>query len=404
MKILLVNTLYYPQEYGGAERMVKRLSDELLRIGHLPEVMCLSPGDDEGSEVIDGVPVHRVRLRNVYPLFPREKRSRALKPLWHVVDSFNPAMARAINDVVHRVQPQIVHTHNLTGFSPSAWSVFARRGIPIIHTLHDYYLLCPRSTMFQDGRNCASRHLQCAMLSFPRERGSRRVASVVGVSRFVLDRHLAHGVFHSAPAQHVIGNPGLRFSGSVMGRPDRGDHTLRVGYLGRLESAKGIDVLLAATSSLPASGWSLDVAGDGDEAYVAALRSRYASSKILLTGSVDPKEFLPSLDVLVVPSRSHETFGMVIAEANSAGVPVIASRVGGLPEIVNEGKTGFLVPSNSPSRLSELLLRLVAEPRIVRSMRSACVEAAGRFAPERIAREYVEAYRPLVDGPVLRSA
>src|SRR5690349_13583869 len=206
MKVALLNTLYAPNVLGGTERVVQTLADTLLARGHEPVVICTDNQGGVRRELVAGVPVYYVGLQNVYPLVPIEARSALAKPIWHTVDTANIGMARALGKILDRERPAILHSHNLAGFSALAWSVAYERSIPIVHTLHDYYLLCLRSTMFTDGAVCERQHVTCAVFSWPRIKLSSRVAAVVGVSNFVLDRHLSYGAF---PRAHtfVIGNP-----------------------------------------------------------------------------------------------------------------------------------------------------------------------------------------------------
>jgi glycosyltransferase involved in cell wall biosynthesis len=189
----------------------------------------------------------------------------------------------------------------------------------------------------------------------------------------------------------VIRNP--IFAANPAGANSTRDGPLRIGFLGRLEPAKGIDVLLATSEFLPRAGWSLDIAGVGLPEYDRELRGRFASQNVRFLGHVDAPTFLRSIDVLVLPSRSNEALPMVIAEAYASGVPMIATRVGGVPEIIEEGRTGFLVSSDSSHELAAVLERVVAVPGIVRSMAPACIAAAAQFARDVIAREYADVYR-----------
>jgi glycosyltransferase involved in cell wall biosynthesis len=392
VKVLLVNTLYSPHEIGGAERMVKRLAGALRQIGHDPEIACLAQSGRAEAADVDGVRVYRVPLRNVYPLLPADERPTLLKPLWHAIDSANAAMARALGRIIDTIRPDVVHTHNVTGFSPLIWSSIARRHIPITHTIHDHYLLCLRGIMFARGKNCSSRHLSCAAYSALRLRHSSRVDAVVGVSRFILDRHLGYGAFPRASIRRVIRNP-MVTDDSIRSEPDPGG--LRIGYLGRLEQPKGVDVLLSACGSLPRGSWTLSIGGTGRTEYVTELQTRFASPNVTFLGQVDAMTLLSSIDVLVVPSRANEALPMVVAEAYSAGVPVIASRVGGLPEVVSDGRTGFLVAGGEANELSRLLARLVSSPAIVRSMRAHCIAESAQYESNVIAREYANVYEAI---------
>src|SRR5207249_49182 len=149
------------------------------------------------------------------------------------------------------------------------------------------------------------------LYSWPRKRFSRRVSAVVGVSRFVLDRHLDFGAFAGIPA-HVIPNP---CAPSRMASARTNARVLRIGYLGRVEPAKGVEQLLRAVGALKSDAWELRVAGGGVPDFAAHLRAEFSDARIQFAGIVDSDSFLRELDVLVIPSPSNETFGMVAAEA-----------------------------------------------------------------------------------------
>ena len=137
-------------------------------------------------------------------------------------------------------RPELVHTHNLPGISTAAWAVAARHGIPVVHTLHDYYLLCPRVTLTRrDGSACEPSPLLCGLRTRRLARWAGAVSAVIGVSEFVLGRHAA--LFPGA-AQHVVRHPVLPPE-DVLPPPRAAPTT--VGYLGSLDRIKGVDLLLA---------------------------------------------------------------------------------------------------------------------------------------------------------------
>jgi glycosyltransferase involved in cell wall biosynthesis len=396
MKILLLNTLYAPNVLGGTERVVQTLAESLLARGHEPLVACTGAKRGVHRELVAGVPVYYAGLKNVYPLLPVDGRNALAKPLWHAVDTVNIRMARVLGRILDDERPDVLHTHNLTGFSALAWSAARDRRIPIVHTLHDYYLLCPRSTMFANGANCERRHATCTLYSWPRVKLSSHVRAVVGVSRFVLDRHLEHGAFSLAET-FVIGNPCVSSSDdpqSCNPAPRR----LRIGYLGRLEPAKGVEGLLSAVEELACDDWELHVAGRGTSAFEQRLRARFVDPRIHFHGFADRDEFLKAIDLLVVPSLSHETFGLVAIEAFAAGVPVVASRRGGLSEVVTDGVTGALFEPSEPGALRATLDAFLAEPSRAGRMRDRCLERALDFDATAITERYEAVYRRVV-GP-----
>ena len=391
MKIVFVNSLYAPTVIGGAERVLQSLAEKLLAAGHEPVVVCMAEEPGVRTDTVNGVRVHRIGLRNLYWPFPADDRPGALKPIWHAIDTYNYAMARAVGAIVRRERPDVVHTHTIFGLSVQVWRAVARAGIPLVHTLHDYYVLCPRASMFRDGRNCEAQHPDCRVLAASRIGLSKRLDAVVSVSRFVLDRHLALGAFASVPRQRVIHNM-FRPPRPPGGHDRRAGGPLRVGFIGRLDPIKGVELLLDEVGRLPIGGWELRIAGRGTPSYEAQLRSRVARPDIQLLEWVDPHDFLDTIDVLVVPSVYHEPLGTVMIEALSHGVPVIGSRRGGTPELIEDGVTGLLFDPDTPGALRAVLERLVAEPSLLDAMHAACVARARDFGPSSIVAEHLALY------------
>jgi glycosyltransferase involved in cell wall biosynthesis len=254
--------------------------------------------------------------------------------------------------------------------------------------------LCPRSTMFANGANCERQHVTCTVYSWPRIKLSSHVSAVVGVSQFVLDRHMSHGVFRHATT-FLIGNPCVPNMSCSEPR-DATSRPFRIGYLGRLEPAKGVEHLLRAVEELSTSTWELHVAGRGTSDFERHLHSRFADPRIHFHGFVNREDLLHDLDILAVPSLSHETFGLVAVEAFAAGVPVVASRRGGLSEVVTDGVTGAVFEPNRPGELRAVLESFVSEPRRAWQMRARCLERARDFEATAITKRYEAVYQQVV--------
>jgi glycosyltransferase involved in cell wall biosynthesis len=392
MRILVVSSLYTPQVIGGAERVAQLFAEGMRDRGHEVAVVTTSDAPSE-VRMVNGLPVHAISMRNVYPLYPRERHRLAEKAVWHLADAVNVGMARELMAVVRQQRPDVVHTHNITGFGPLIWRAVRKAGIPIVHSVHDSYVLCAGSHMFAFGRNCDTQHLWCRVYSQPAKRWSRSVTTLVGASRFIVDRHRAYGAFEGVP-DVVIGNP-YPFTRPAPRRSSLNDR-LRLGFLGRVEPVKGIEVLLSGLRASPSRGWELDVAGTGPTEYVEQLRSRFAGDRVRFVGQVKADEFLPSLDALVVPSLGHDTFGMNILEAHACGVPVIASRRGGFPELVTDGETGFLFDPDSEGELTAILEGCLSERGRLADMAGPCRANAARFAPDQIFSQYEAVYSEAV--------
>jgi glycosyltransferase involved in cell wall biosynthesis len=311
--------------------------------------------------------------------------------LWHLRDVSNAAMARKVGRVLEMERPDWVSTHNLAGLSVAVWKEVKRRGIGLGHVLHDYYLLCPRSTMFKDERNCWRQCRSCQWLSEPKLKASRVVDLAIGISEHVLQEHTSRAYFPRSRLA-VIQNA-RNWSGSAAERAFGGPATpLRIGYIGRLEPSKGIEVLLRAVSQLPPDRWSLRVAGRAPHpAYASELRTRFPSREIEFVGHVRPLDFYASLDVLVVPSMWNEPLGMVVVESLQFGVPVIASHAGGIPEILSSSGAGWLFETGNAPSLREILRPLLDDREVLRAKSRLALQRRKFFVPERQANEFLEA-------------
>jgi glycosyltransferase involved in cell wall biosynthesis len=395
LKVLFISTLYAPYFVGGAERVLQTLAEGLVEIGHQVVIVCTAPQKSTRIEWINGVKVYYVDLKNLYWPFGDNVIRKPFKPLWHALDTLNPCMAREVKRILSAEQPNIVHTNNLAGFSVLTWQIIKRQRLPLVHTIHDYYLLCPRSTMFRNEKNCTVQCSGCYIYSLPRSRRSNQVDAVVGVSRFILEHHLRFGYFAATAEKKVIFNP---YEAALRPPSDTRSLPIRLGYLGRLSGEKGVEAVLQAVMQLPTGTCKLDIAGQGVSSYERYLRAKYRVPAITFLGYVEPDTFLHSIDVLIVPSVWNEPFGRIIIEAYASGVPVVASKRGGIPELVEDGVTGYLFDPGNPGDLRAKMTRCIDEPALINSMRSACLERATNFSTSRIVEQYLKVYAGEVRG------
>ena len=392
MKVAIVSSLYGQDAYGGAERVAQSVAEALAGQGHQVDVICLGKDRRGGGAELNGVRVHYSPLRNLYWPFPVSAATTPMKVAWHAIDAHNFAMARAVGALLDEIRPEVVNTHNLAGFSAAIWGEAARRGLPLVHTLHDHYLLCPYSTMYRNEANCAQQCLRCRIVTVPRRAMTRHVDRVIGVSRFILDRHLAFGLFANVQASVVHnGYEGSPWPPSGHERAPGGP--LRVGFLGGLVPIKGLERLVDAFLELAPRAAELWIGGAGEARYEAALKTRTASrDDVRWLGVVRPETFLPVLDVLAVPSLCHEALPRVVLEAFSHGVPVIAARRGGIPEMFR-GECGWLYEPDERERLPAILAQILRGREVLGPMRVAAREAAREFSCEAMAEGYLAAYR-----------
>lgn len=396
MKVVLINTFYSPNIIGGAERSTQFLAEALVREGH--EAIVLSTVDHADSTVdhLNGVKVYYIGIKNLYWQYEKhhtKERSQAIKLCWHAIDIYNPLMAGEVGRILDHEQPDLVHTSNLAGFSVAVWDEVKKRNLPLVHTIRDYYLLCPRkSIMFRNGKSCDSPCWDCSAYAAPKRHYSDRVDAVVGVSQYVLDRHLSLDFFARSPIKTAIYN-----SYDAPSRCHDPHSPLRFGYLGRLEEMKGFHQLLKHLTQLPTEGWELHVGGQVSQEELDYFQTHYPLPNIHYLGFIKPDDFFSEVDVLIVPSLWQEPLGRTVLEAYAHGVPVIGSNRGGIPEIIEPGRTGFIFDPDQAEILLAAINQFIQNPDLIRQMRKNIVGKYQTFTSERILEAYLGVYQAAIE-------
>lgn len=265
-----------------------------------------------------------------------------------------------------RDRPDIVHVHNtLPLISPSIYWTCAQARIPVVQTLHNFRLACPQAIFLREGRvceRCLGRAPWPAVLHGC-YRGSRAqtavVAATVGMHRLLgtwqhkVARYIALNAFcrdkfieAGLPADRIAVRPNFVESPDRAPQPREG-----VLYVGRLSAEKGVAVLLDALQQDGQPG--ARIVGDGPEA--ARLQGRRG---VRALGALPGGEVLREMGAalaLVIPSICHESHPRTLVEAYACGTPVIASRLGALATLVEEGRTGLLFEAGNAADLARVL-------------------------------------------------
>ena len=342
----MVSSLWPPAVLGGAEAYAAALSARLRRLGHDVGVVTFGvPGPDVVGEVRPWP----------YRLDEYADASAHRRALFHLLDVYRPATAGAVDRAIRDFEPDVVHSHAVAGMSSTVLAEPSRRGVGHVHTLHDYWLLCQRSTLVsRDGGACEHRCRSCTAISAVRNRIVARHCPdvVLAVSRAVAARH--ERIEWAASRIRVVHHPVER----IERQPRVATTDAPVfGFLGRLVREKGAATLVKAFSVAPLPATArLVVAGDGPERDALA---RAAGPRVELVGQLDEnarERFFARVDGLVVPSEWEEPAGLVVNEARARGIPVIGARAGGIPELISPACERLLF---SPGDVSELASRLV---------------------------------------------
>lgn len=392
MKILFINTLYCPNFVGGAELSVQSLAESIVEKGHNAIVFTTAIKNIYSVKIINGVKVYYSNLRNIYWPFISAKKPMIRRLIWHFIDIHNPFMASELRKILNIEMPDIIHTNNLSGISVSAFSVARQYNLPIIHTIRDFYLICHKSNMFRNNKNCFVQCFSCKLFSFYKKNSSKKVNSVVGISKFILDRHTDLGYFNSVKIKNIIPNSFKIKSPSKTKVPQ---DKIKIGYLGRLEKMKGIEFLLKNLESFNNKSYELHVGGTGYDNYMFNIKNKF-NCNVYYHGYVDPTYFLQKIDILIVPSLWNECFGRTIIEAYAHGVPVIGSNRGGIPEIIDVGKTGYIFDPDCDGSFNNIFSIILNDPTSLSNMRLNCIEKAKEFLPKNISEQYLNLYFDLL--------
>ena len=399
MNVLIVSNKYRPDVVGGAELVADSLARALARAAHTVTVLTTrtTPGEPE-SEEQESVTIHRIWPGSDFlprPGLPWWRhvlhQSRA-----HLLDLHNRRVARATRERIDATVPDLVHTHNLYGLSPSVWTAAAEAGIPIVHTAHDCYLLCPRGTLLHgNGRPCDRAPALCRLYRSWYLRQARAVTAFCCPSLHHLDLHRRRGI--GARSCHLIHNGIEGVPGQTPPKPTAAGRSLRVLYLGRLESHKGIDTLLRAADLVQEQA-TFAIAGTGPLAgrvRDAAERCDRIRHHGFVSGSAKER-LLNDADILVLPSVCAESYGMSVVEGFAHAVPAVVTNIGGQAELVDDGVTGHHFPPGDAERLAAIIRDLAAAPARLSIMRRAAFEASRAFTLERMAQTYMDLYREVI--------
>lgn len=344
----MVNTLYAPYKIGGAEKSVQLLAEELAAKGHEVTVATLHENVEVENIHMNGVNVVRFPLKNIYWPYAG-KHSFIKRCLWHINDIYNRKMHSLVARYFTKKEFDVVHTNNLTGFSVAIWTWAKNREIPIVHTSRDYSLIHPNGTLFKKGENMDPLCLESRIYSFIKKRISNNVSVYVGISDYIKKLHVATGFFKKSEKTVIYNSVTANQCIKRHGRDK-----IVLGYLGRIEEEKGVEVLLNALSKF--KGIEIKIAGKGSEDYIKYLNEKYINIGMSFLGVVNVNDFFPQIDYLIVPSMWNEPLGRVVLEAASFGIPSIGSAKGGIPEIIKDRQTGYIF--NSESQLIDVLKKI----------------------------------------------
>jgi glycosyltransferase involved in cell wall biosynthesis len=329
----------------------------------------------------------------------------------------NSEIALRLKSCISEHRPDLAHVHNVFPMlSPSVYVALRRDSIPVVQTVHNYRFLCPNGLFYVNGKICeacqvkgyweavrnrcmhgsiATSALYAAAIAWGWHSGAFRscVDLYVVLNAFVAEKLMAGGV----PAEkiRVCGNFVSDFAESPVAKKP---YAL---YLGRLSSEKGLFTLIAAARSVPEL--PLKIAGTGPlEGDLRRAVREPGMEHIELIGHVSgesKRRLIAEALYTVVPSEWYENFPLSVVESLALGTPVIASRIGGLPELIKHEHTGLLFPAGDMRALAECLRRIIHQASDIGEMAAnALATAREQFSPQRHLEQLLTIYADAVYG------
>ncbi len=426
MRILMVSHAFLPHSWGGVEVCTAYTAQALQQLGHQVRIFhrVAQPNRPEyelQESSWEGLPVTTINNTfarvNRFEMAYRNEAIEAVFAGW--LERLGP----------HK--PDVVHFQHLTCLSTGLPLVVRQSGIPTLLTLHDYWMACQRGQMLQpDLAHCTEpENAKCAACLAPHipprrrigralawmdadrrapvvrrvgklarrfypdsasqsdrrqavreiQRRSRHVQQVMGtVDQLITpsEYHRMQFIRFGVPAERiVVRNNGLHTE-PFRDRPHVPADHVRFLFLGSVIPSKGVHVLVEAFRELGDEHATLDIYGwappyEGFPSYLQDLKDG-ANSQVRFRGPYENRQvasILAESDVIVVPSIWPETAGLTIQEARIAGIPAIASRIGGIPEFVQDEVSGLLFTPGSVSELRAQMQRFADDPRLVERLR-----------------------------------
>lgn len=419
MKIALSSAGFFPQSFGGGEMYVYRLARELSRRGQEIVVVTNVPwnkGDAyyaTDKYTLDGIPVVTYSLNSV-KLTASEKDT-----------DFGKVTRQLLREILHITAPDVVH---INGIKAALVQICSELEIPYVVTAHHAGIVCPAGGLLRPDGSVCDREItpkNCVPCGNFHRRPKWYTGGLIGRMPSWIYRPLGERLGRAAQLNYLerglitpwlvektmegkratLKNARIFIAPSLFMRdllirggcdpekivviphgiepvertplPSRPGMPVRFGYVGRIDPSKGLHVLLEAAQLLTGSpSCEIHIFGAArnpwDEAYRKKTLHAYKGEAKSIDHGLMPhdrlKEVYAQIDVLVVPSLLPEAFGLVVAEAFSAGRPVIVLNSGALPELVTHGKDGFIVKEKNGKSLASVMQKFIDDPGLIIKM------------------------------------
>ena len=401
MKILIINTFYYPIMPGGAEHSVKNLAESLVNNGHIVSVLCT--GDNDIVENINGVSVYRIKNVNIKSAqkYLENKSNPIQKLIYRGIDLHGYLNRLKIKNIIDTIQPDIAHINNIPGIGLNIFNILKKEKIPTIFTARDYYSLCLNSTLMNSkGKICTEKRKLCKLYENINKSNISKIECITAPSKFSLDL-IKNYINQNEIRYECINNSidiDIDYIEQVFNYKKEKLNSKRyidLVFLGKLDEYKGIKLLIDYFIKINDDNIKLHIAGDGNLAnYIQNLDI----DNIIYYGKLDKFELdklLKNMDILVAPSLWYEPFGRIVIDAYKYSMPVISTGNGGLKELIKDDKTGYIIDFKDVNELKKILDFYKNKENLLNQMVNCKLEVV-KYSNDKIVEDYENLYKDIL--------
>lgn len=394
MNILQVGSYLYPDLVGGAEISAQNVYLHLTSAGHRVVRLRWAPNENLSlATKFEKASEGEWLAKSWRPNTPIEIGSKISKSIFYGMEFSSQSDRKSLKDLVREEAIDRIVIHSFRGLGYDSLKAFADTGVPLCIFLHDLATVCMNKSMVRKSVPCQSQCAQCKIVSAQTVSAISRAENVafIGPSRQIVDTVSTY-LGRTKASFHHIPNPN-RYAITPRVRL-AGDGSFTVGFVGRLETEKGIEGLLGVIDDVHRQiSLRMRIAGAGS---LAAEVESFAAARdwVDYLGFVQPGDMpqvYDSLDCLVVPSLWPENFPGVAVQSITSGAPVIGFAIGGIGEIVQSGSNGSLFAPGDFVSVASALVELGSQPEHLASMSRNAIESAKRYAPEALGARIVQA-------------
>jgi glycosyltransferase involved in cell wall biosynthesis len=396
MKICIISNLYPPYVLGGAEIIVDKLVRNIAKKGNEVVVITCSADNKEEVQKEDNITIYSINETKIYPTYRQIEANGLLKPFWHLFDLWNRNCRDKIIEIIEKEKCEIIHVNNFKGLSLSCFEVGKKLDIPLVFESHDFSLICPRANLIRGNDTlCENKNKICeTYVNIQRKLLGDNIDLMIAPSNFMIEKYRQNGFFNNTKCVKIP--LGIDFkSEKTVKDYDILDFT----YICSLGKHKGVDTLINAFKEIDDKYIRLNLIGKGyDEEEFKELAS--GDDRIIFHGFVDNekiKEYYAASNVIIIPSICYDNSPLVIYESFTTGTPVIGSNIGGIPELIEDGRNGYLFEAGSVSQLKDKLLKVINNKELLKELEKNAFDSIPEDSIDIMCDETLEVYRRLLE-------